>query len=168
MLFRSIDARAVCSIPLGKNDKGEEVYARVGRYGPYVQIGDGKERATIPEDTPPDELTVAKAMELLEQAARGDRILGTDPETSKPVYIKTGRFGPYVQLGDPELTEKGNVKKGKKPKMASLWPTMDMDTITLEDALMLLSFPREVGIHPDTGKPITAQDGRFGDRKSVV
>ncbi|MCB9850543.1 MAG: type I DNA topoisomerase [Phycisphaerales bacterium] len=160
--WEEIDARAVCSIDLGKNDKGETVSARVGRYGPYVQIGDSDLRATIPADTAPDELTVDRAMELLEQAALGDRVLGNDSETGKPIYIKTGRFGPYVQLGDPELTDKGKVKKGSKPKMASLWPDMTMEDITLEQAQMLLSFPREVGTHPESGEVITAQDGKFG------
>jgi DNA topoisomerase-1 len=158
----AIDARAVCSVELGKTESGERVFARVGRYGPYVQVEDSDQRATIPEDIPPDELTVARASELLAQAALGDRVLGAHPEEGKPVYIKTGRFGPYVQLGDPELTEKGKIKRGSKPKMASLWPGMSMETITLDDALMLLSFPREVGAHPESGEVITAQDGKFG------
>jgi DNA topoisomerase-1 len=160
--WEAIDARAVCSVELGKTESGERVFARVGRYGPYVQVEDSDQRATIPEDIPPDELTVARASELLAQAALGDRVLGAHPEEGKPVYIKTGRFGPYVQLGDPELTEKGKIKRGSKPKMASLWPGMSMETITLDDALMLLSFPREVGAHPESGEVITAQDGKFG------
>ena len=160
--WEQIDARQVCSIALGTNEAGEIVAARVGRYGPYVQIGDSDERATIPEDLPPDELTLEKALELLAHASHGDRVLGEDPATSKKVYLKNGRFGPYVQLGDPELTKKGNIKKGTKPKMASLWPSMTTKTVTLDDALLLLSFPREVGTHPDTGETITAQNGRFG------
>jgi topoisomerase IA-like protein len=134
----------------------------VGRYGPFVQAGDAMDRASVPDDTPPDELTVARALELIEQASHSDHLLGEDPETGKPVYVKAGRFGPYVQLGDPELTRKGQIKKGSKPKMASLWPTMSVEMIGLEEALMLLSFPREIGTHPDTGEIITAQDGRFG------
>jgi DNA topoisomerase-1 len=157
-----IDARAVCSIALGKTPDGRTICARVGRYGPYVQIDDTDERATIPNDLPPDELSVERALGLLEQASLGDRVLGHDPETGKPVYIKAGRFGPYVQLGDPELTEKGNLKRGAKPKMASLWPGMTIEGIALDDALLLLSFPREVGKHPETGEVITAQDGKFG------
>jgi DNA topoisomerase-1 len=156
-----IDPRAICAIPLGQTEEGT-VYCRVGRYGPYVQVDDGDDRATVPPEIAPDELTVERALALLEQAAQGDRELGEDPGTNKPVYLKTGRFGPYVQLGDPELTPKGNVKKGGKPKMASLWPDMSMDTISLDEALMLLSFPREVGKHPETGEVITAQDGRYG------
>jgi DNA topoisomerase-1 len=127
-----------------------------------VQIGDNGDRATIPADLPPDELSVDKALELLRNAAKSDHVLGHDPETGKPVYVKIGRFGPYVQLGDPELTNKRSVKRGTKPKMASLWPSMSMETITLAEALELLSFPRVVGRHPETGEEITAQDGRFG------
>ena len=157
-----IDAREISRIPIGQTADEQPVVVRVGRYGPYVQIGDGEQRATIPDDLPPDELTVDKARELIEQAAAGDRVVGQDSATGKPVYIKSGRFGPYVQLGDPELTEKGTVKRGGKPKMASLWPTMSAETITLAQALTLLSFPREVGKHPETGELITAQDGRYG------
>lgn len=157
-----IDPRTVCSIPLGQTPEGEQVFCRVGRYGPYVQVGDGDVRATVPDDVAPDELTVEKALELLSVAEIGDSELGEDPETGKPVYLKTGRFGPYVQLGDPELTPKGNPKKGGKPKMASLWPDMEPETVTLDQALTLLSFPREVGVHPESGEKITAQDGRYG------
>ena len=157
-----IDPRAVCSVEIGKAEDGRTVTARVGRYGPYVQINDSDERATIPEDLPPDELTVERALELIAEAAKGDRVLGHDPETNKPIYIKTGRFGPYVQLGDPELTESGKVKRGGKPKMASLWPGMTMDSITFDEAAELLSFPRELGKHPETGELITVQDGKFG------
>jgi len=157
-----IDPRAVSCIPLGKTPEGEEIAVRVGRYGPYLQVGDSDRRATIPEDLPPDELTIDKAMELLNQAAQGDTMLGEHPETGEPIYLKSGRFGPYVQLGERETDEQGKTKRGGKPKMASLWPSMSMETITLDEAVMLLSFPREVGKHPETGEPITVQDGRFG------
>ncbi len=157
-----IDAREVSRIDIGQTPDGQDVVVRVGRYGPYVQLGDGDARATVPDDLPPDELTIDKAQELIGQAQQSDTVLGEDPETGKPVYLKTGRFGPYVQLGDPELTEKGNVKRGGKPRMASLWPSMTMASVTLPDALKLLSFPREVGQHPETNELITVQDGRFG------
>jgi DNA topoisomerase-1 len=157
-----IDPRSISAIPLGKTPAGEEIVCRVGRYGPYIQIGEQDLRATVPDEIAPDELTVERAVQLLHDAEQGDKELGIDPQTDKPVYMKTGRFGPYVQLGDPELTPKGNVKAGGKPKMASLWPTMSIESVTIEEALMLLSFPREVGEHPETHEAITAQDGRYG------
>ncbi|MBU0754465.1 MAG: type I DNA topoisomerase [Planctomycetes bacterium] len=158
----AINAREISSVILGRMESGAEVAVRVGRYGAYVQIGDTDQRAQMPDEVIPDEFTVKKALELLEKAAQGDRVLGRDPETSQTVYLKTGRFGPYVQLGDPELTEKGKIKRGTKPKMASLWPGMSVETITLEVGMRLLSFPRELGKHPETGEVITAQNGRFG------
>ena len=158
----TIDARAVSCIPLGETPGGDMVAVRVGRYGPYVQIGQTDLRTSVPNDMLPDEMTVAKALELLDQGKRGDRRLGEEPATGKPVYVKVGRFGPYVQLGDPELTAKGKIKKGAKPKMASLWSSMSAEKITLEEALLLLSFPREVGTHPETGLAVTVQDGRYG------
>jgi DNA topoisomerase-1 len=157
-----INARAISTILLGSLESGEEVAVRVGRYGAYVQIGDTDKRAQIPDEIIPDEFSVAQALELIEKAAQSGRVLGQDPETAKPVYVKTGRFGPYVQLGDPEMTEKGKIKRGTKPKMASLWPSMSAETITLEEGLMLLSFPRELGAHPETGDVISALNGRFG------
>ena len=157
-----IDPRAISAIVLGRTEAGEEIVCRAGRYGPYVQIGDQDVRATVPDGLAPDELSVERAMQLLEVAEQGDKELGQDPDTGKSIYIKTGRFGPYVQLGDPELTPKGNVKRGGKPKMASLWPHMSVESVTVEEALMLLSFPRELGPHPATGEMITAQDGRYG------
>ncbi|HSW46671.1 MAG TPA: type I DNA topoisomerase [Phycisphaerae bacterium] len=157
-----IDARQISTIPLGKDDRGQMIVARIGRYGPYVQADDTDKRVTIPNDLPPDELSVSMASKLLEQAALGDKAIGDDPATGKPIYLKNGRFGNYVQLGDPEVTEKGTLKRGGKPKMASLWPTMTPETLTLKDALMLLSFPRTVGEHPETHQPITVQDGKYG------
>jgi DNA topoisomerase-1 len=157
-----INARAISTILIGNLESGEEVAVRVGRYGAYVQIGDTDKRAQIPDEIIPDEFDLAQAIELIEKAAQSGRVLGQDPETSKPVYVKTGRFGPYVQLGDPEMTEKGKIKRGTKPKMASLWPSMSAETITLEEGLMLLSFPREVGKHPESGEVISALNGRFG------
>jgi DNA topoisomerase-1 len=160
--IEQVAPQEVSRFVIGTTSDGEDVAVRVGRFGPYVQVGDSDRRASVPDDLPPDELTVGRALELLERSANGSRVLGQDAETGKPVYVKSGRFGPYVQLGDPELTEKGNVKRGGKAKMASLWPSMSPETLTLQDALMLLSFPREVGRHPESGEPITAQDGRFG------
>ncbi|GAB6166227.1 type I DNA topoisomerase [Thermostilla marina] len=151
-----IDARSASTIPIGKPaDAGPddpEIRVRVGRYGPFLEWGN--RRASIPERLPPDELTVEKALELFEKAEEGDKPIGTCPETGKPVYLKMGRFGPYVQLGDADGEE--------KPKNASLLKGMKPEDVTLEVALKLLSLPRTLGKHPETGEPIVAQNGRFG------
>jgi DNA topoisomerase-1 len=159
----AIDPREVSRLVLGEADDGGEVAVRVGRYGPYVQIGDSDKRASVPDDLPPDELTVARALELIESNRDEGRELGADPDTGKTVFLRNGRYGWYVQLGENETNGKsGKSKKNGKAKMASVWPTMDPSELSLDDALMLLSYPREVGVHPESGKPITAQDGRFG------
>ena len=146
-----IDAASINSIPLGEDSSGATIVARVGRYGPYLQRGD--DTASIPDDLAPDELTVEKAEALLE-APNDDRYLGDDPETGKPVVARNGRFGPYVQLGDPA--------DGKPEKTGSLFSTMALDTIELSDALKLLSLPRSLGPHPEDGEPIMVQNGRYG------
>jgi DNA topoisomerase-1 len=140
---------------------GERIVAKPGKFGPYLKCGDRS--ASIPDDLTPDELDVFKAMELLD-APSGDRVLGDDPETGLPIYVKAGRFGPYVQLGDmPEATGKGGkIKPEDKPKTASLFKTMTVERVTLEDALQLLSLPRTVGADPADGGVITAQNGRYG------
>ena len=160
-----IDPRAIGSIPIGEDGTGQPIIARIGRYGPYVERGE--ERASIPEDVAPDELTVARALELLETQNAGDKIFGTDPETGLTVYGRTGRFGPYVQLGEVEEGSK------EKPKRASLLKTMSLDELSLDDALRLLSLPRVVGID-DSGVEIVALNGRYGpyiqraeDRRSL-
>jgi DNA topoisomerase-1 len=109
----------------------------------------------VPDDLPPDELTVAKAEELL-AAPRGDRELGNDPATGLPVLVKAGRFGPYVQLGEPEEGSK------EKPRTASLFKSMEIETVSLDEALRLLTLPRVVGVDPESGDEITAQNGRYG------
>ena len=148
-----IDAREINSIPLGVDADGRPIVARVGRYGPYIQRGD--DTAGIPDDLAPDELTIDKAVELIE-APSGDRVLGTDPESGLPVLVKAGRFGPYVQLGELEEGSKS------KPATASLFKTMTVETVTLEQALELLRLPRVVGSDPADGVEITAQNGRYG------
>ncbi len=160
--WEDIDARAVCSLPLGTDSSGDTVVVRVGRYGPYLQAGDSDVRVTVRDDIPPDELSLDHALEMLEKGAKADEPIGFDPETKKPIYMKTGRYGDYVQLGDPEVDAKGKLKPDGKPKMASLWPDMSRDELTVDQALMLLSFPREVGPHPETGDMITVQDGPYG------
>ncbi|MDQ4064896.1 MAG: type I DNA topoisomerase [Actinomycetota bacterium] len=148
-----IDPREVNSIPIGDDGDGGEIVVRVGKFGPYLQRGE--ETASVPEDLAPDELTVERAIELL-TAPSDDRILGTDPETGLPVHLKTGRYGTYVQLGDMEEGSK------KKPPTASLFKDMDPQTVTLEDALRLLSLPRVIGTHPEDGEEIHALNGRYG------
>ncbi|MEX0795913.1 MAG: type I DNA topoisomerase [Acidimicrobiia bacterium] len=160
-----IDPRIINSIPVGSDDQGREIVARIGRYGPYVQREE--ERASIPEDVAPDELDVAMAVELLETQNAGDKIFGTDPESGLVVLGKTGRFGPYVQLGEQEEGSK------EKPKRASLFKGMEIDALGLDDALQLLSLPRVVG-EDDEGVEILAMNGRYGpyiqrgsDRRSL-
>ena len=148
-----IDARDVNSIPIGVDADGVPVVARVGRYGPYLKRGE--DTAGIPEDLAPDELTIDRAIELLEAPA-GDRELGIDPESGLPVFAKAGRFGPYVQLGEIDDSSK------TKPKTASLFKDMQLESVTLEDALKLLSLPRVVGVDPADGVEITVQNGRYG------
>jgi DNA topoisomerase-1 len=141
------------------SDDGRPIVARVGRFGPYVQAGDNEdaaanETASIPDDIPPDELTLEKALEYL-AAPSEDRTLGRHPETGLEIYAKAGRFGPYVQLGDHEELD-------EKPKTASLFQTMTLERVTLDDALQLLSLPRVVGTDPADGAEITVQNGRYG------
>jgi DNA topoisomerase I len=147
-----IDAREINSIPIGTDAEGRAIVVRVGRYGPYLQRGE--ERASIPEDLPPDELTVERADEIL-LAPSGDRELGTDAETGLPIYAKSGRFGPYVQLGEM-------VEGAEKPRTASLFKTMSLDTLSVDDALELLRLPRTVGTDPESGEEVLALNGRFG------
>ena len=144
-----IDARAISSFPL---DEG--VTVRVGRYGPYVEDAEGN-RGSVPEDLPPDELTIAKAKELL-TAGTGDRELGADSATGRTIVVKSGRYGPYVTEVLPD-----DVPSGTKPRTASLFKSMSPDTVTLDDALRLLTLPRTVGKDAE-GTEIVAANGRYG------
>jgi DNA topoisomerase-1 len=149
---RDLDFAAINSIELGVAPDGQSVAVRSGRYGPYLMHGE--QRVSIPEATEPDSLTVSHALELL-AAPSNDRVLGADPETGIDILLKAGRYGPYVQLG--EL-----VNPKDKPKTASLLSTMTPETVTLSDALQLLSLPREVGRHPQDNEAVLAQNGRYG------
>ena len=149
----AIDAREVNTMRLG-----EDIQIRVGRYGAYLQQGEGEDRklANIPEAMAPDELTLAVAKEILAQPS-GERELGIDPSSGLEVVAKSGRFGPYVT----QVLAEG-AKKGEKPKTASLLSTMTLDTITFDDAVKLLSLPRVLGTDSETGEDITVQNGRYG------
>ena len=141
-----IDAREINSLELG-----DGIVLRVGRYGPYLER-DGQ-RASIPDDMAPDELTVERANELLDQPS-GDRELGVDPDTGRTIVARSGRYGPYVTEALPDgATE--------KPRTASLFKSMSLETVTVEDALRLLTLPRVVGIAED-GEEVVASNGRYG------
>jgi DNA topoisomerase-1 len=147
-----IDAREVNSIPLGADDAGRQIVVRVGRYGPYLQRDD--DRASVPDDTVPDELTVEHAGELLD-APSGDKVLGSDPDSGLDVLARTGRYGPYVTLALPEGSQ-------DKPRTASLLRSQSLDSLSLDDALALLSLPRSLGTDPQTGEEVLVRHGRYG------
>ncbi|MFF7980253.1 type I DNA topoisomerase [Streptomyces sp. NPDC007901] len=154
----AIDAREVSSFPVGN-----DIVLRVGRYGPYVERGEkdseGHQRADVPEDLAPDELSVELAEELLAKPS-GDFELGADPATGHQIIARDGRYGPYVTEVLPEGTPKTG-KNAVKPRTASLFKSMSLDTVTLADALQLMSLPRVVGADAE-GQEITAQNGRYG------
>jgi DNA topoisomerase-1 len=185
-----IDAREINSLRLS-----DEITIRIGKYGPYLEVTDASapaqadgepatpRRINIPEDLAPDELTLAKAQELIDAPVLTDRVIGVNPENGKEIVAKDGRFGPYVTELDPEPeaeepvvdTATGEVtdapkkkapakKKAAavKPRTASLFKSMSLDQVDLDTALKLLSLPRVVGADPESGEEITAQNGRFG------
>ncbi|GAA4486367.1 type I DNA topoisomerase [Microbacterium panaciterrae] len=177
-----IDARALNATRIT-----DTATLRFGKYGPYLEVADpanpeAKPRiVNVPEDLAPDELTAAKAQELIDAPVAGDRVLGENPASGKIVVVKDGRFGPYVQENDPvadddqvdeatgEVVEAPKPKRGAKkkeaepkPRTSSLFRSMSVDTIDLDTALKLLDLPRVVGADPESGEEITAQNGRFG------
>ena len=140
-------------------ESGDKIRVRIGRYGPFLQQGEGgpgKTASLAPTQAPAD-LSVEKAMTLIRAKAEGPRTLGADPKSGMTVYAINGRFGAYVQLG--EMSEKGSKDK---PKRSSLIGSMTESTVTLEEALKLLELPRELGVHPEAGTAIVAGLGRFG------
>jgi DNA topoisomerase-1 len=160
-----IDAKELATFPVGGPESG--IVLRVGRYGPYLEVastgGEGPDgeagapvRANVPDDLPPDELTLAKAQELLANPAGEEKELGAHPDTGLRVVAKNGRYGPYVTEQLPE-----DAPKNAKPRTGSLFSTMSLDTVTLHDAVTLLSLPRVVGTDAE-GVEITAQNGRYG------
>jgi DNA topoisomerase I len=148
-----IDARELATFRIA-----DGVDLRVGRYGPYIEsTATPGLRANVPDDLPPDELTPEKAKELLANPAGEETTLGVDPETGLTIVAKNGRFGPYVTEVLPD-----DAPKSRKARTGSLFKSMTLDTVSLEDALQLLTLPRVVGVDPESGDEITAQNGRYG------
>ena len=163
--LENIDAAEINSIPIGGAESG--IVVKPGKFGPYIRRGE--DTVSVPDSVLPDELTVARAQELL-SAPKSDTPIGVDPATGKNVYVRTGRFGPYVQLGEmppdpPKGAKKKKPKEGEpqpeRPKTVSLFKTMKPDTVTLEVALELLTLPRTLGV-TDEGETVVAQNGRYG------
>ena len=179
-----IDAREINSVAIAP-----DITLRIGKYGPYLEAVDADaapetppRRVNLPEDLAPDELTAAKARELIEAPVQGDRVLGMNPENGKQIVVKDGRFGPYVTEAEPEpetaeaevdaatgeVVEAPKPKRGAKkaaaakPRTASLFKSMQVEEIDLDTALKLLDLPRVVGVDPESGEEITAQNGRYG------
>ena len=148
-----IDPREVCGVPVGAAPDGKNIEVRIGRFGPFVT--NGVDRASLPDGIAPDEMSVAKAVEILAEAAKGPQSLGTHPANGEPIYLKKGRFGPYVQLGDHK-------DGGERPKMSSLTPGLSPEQVTLEIALRLLELPKTLGKHPENGQDVVAANGRYG------
>ena len=154
-----IDAKELATFPIGGPESG--IALRVGKFGPYLEGPDedgtpAAKRANVPDDLPPDELTVEKAHELLAKPLGEETELGVHPESGLMVVAKNGRYGPYVTEVLPE-----DAPKGAKGRTGSLFKAMSLDTLTLDDAVKLMSLPRLVGVDAE-GAEITAQNGRYG------
>jgi DNA topoisomerase-1 len=148
---KTIDPREVNGLPLGQSEDGRTVEIRIGRFGPFIT--DGENRASVPDSIAPDELNLSVAIKVLEDAKKGPQSLGEID--GKPAYLKKGRFGPYLQLGDM-------VEGEEKPKMSSLLPNQKPDEVTFEIAKKLLELPKSLGNHPELGEEIILSNGRYG------
>ena len=146
-----IDPAEINSIPIGVDADGTEVVARVGRFGPYLRRGDSTR--PLPDDLAPDELTIERALELLAEPT--ERVLGTDPDSGLDIIVRPGRYGPYVSVGRPDETD-------ERPRTASLLEGMTPETVSLEEALQMLSLPRTIGVDPADGAEIVVRNGRYG------
>jgi DNA topoisomerase-1 len=165
----AIEPRAVCTIPIGQHD-GQPVELRVGKFGPYVQHGDS--RGSVPEGLAPDEITVDVALQLIETGKKKDQPIGL--HEGLPVYVRSGKYGPYIQWGDepkddeapkPKVKRKKGepaAKKAPKVKRVSVFKDMDPNAVTLETAVQLLALPRSLGVDPKDNRPIRAANGKFG------
>ncbi len=152
--LKEIDPRVTAQFSLGSPEQGEhldEVIVRVGKENPFIQ--QGERTASIPDGLPPDEMGLAKALELLAASEVQQKPIGSHPDTGQPVFIKVGRFGPYIQLGEPDDENKRN---------QSLLKGMEIEDVTLEVACQLLTLPRTLGDYPENGSPVEAFDGRYG------
>ena len=153
--LENVDTRLSRRILIGEDGEGEEITARIGRFGPF--LFHKETTVSIPDRLPPDELTVEKALEMLAEGktARDPKILGTDPGSGLEVLALKGQYGPYLQLGE--------VRQGKaKPKRVSLPKDTELGGVSLDQALQWLGLPRQVGVDPQSGEKIFARYGRYG------
>jgi DNA topoisomerase-1 len=148
LVTAEIDPKEACTIPV----EGSNINVRIGPYGPYLEK-DG-EKASLPAEIAPDEVNASTVEEILEKGKQADGPMGVEPESGLPIFVKVGRFGPYVQLGEPE--------EGSKPKMKGLPPGLDVADVDLETAIKIVAMPKEMGVFDKNGETIVADIGRYG------
>ena len=148
LVTADIDPKEACTIPI----EGSDINVRIGPYGPYLEK-DG-EKASLPAEIAPDEVNADTVGEIMEKGKQDDGPMGVEPESGLPIFVKVGRFGPYVQLGEPE--------EGSKPKMKGLPPGMDVSEVDLETAIKIVAMPKKMGVFEKNGEEIVADIGRYG------